>query len=158
MKKKTTGPLIMLTGLLILGCNIKGEHQAQKLCAKANALAKLHPRQALLIQRRIWETLPTAGTRNAQKCLAGLLPKMMIVRQQVYFDRQGSAKVIDNCGWFAQVAEVFQGSTKLPYPQKRANKLAKDCLRSVGRAWSRAPDNQHLMQLHTRFKKILADG
>ncbi len=143
---------------LIMGaltaCRDSDEARAEALCEEAKALEKRDPRAALELKRRLYEEMPTAGTRASRRCLQPVRAKMGAIRVRVSEDETGEAATLEGCTWAADVLEAFAQSVNPPFKRRWAESLMERCVIVVGRAWTRAPDDPALMALHERLKTL----
>jgi hypothetical protein len=140
--------------MTLAGCRRGDESRAEVMCEKAKALEKENPRAALALKRHIYEEMPTAGTRAARVCLEPIRTRMGAVRVLISEDERGDRTAIEGCIWAADVMEVFARSVSPPFKRRWARRLMERCTAVVGRAWTRAPDDETLMVLSTRFSKL----
>ena len=134
-----------------VGCALQAEAEAERICEKARGLEETAPRAGLETLRRMAQEMPTAGTAAAARCLRPLKERMGRVRTQVTMDRAGDPETLEGCSWAVDAMEVFAEMPNPPFKMRWARRLMERCAVSVGRAWTRAPDDPHLRSLHERL-------
>ncbi len=134
-----------------MGCISSAEAEGERACNAARAMEKSSSRRALEMMRRMSEEMPTAGTAAVARCLRPLKKRMGEVRTQVTMDRVGDPATLSECAWAADAMEVFSEVQHPPFRLHWARRLMERCAVSVGRAWTRAPDDPHLRALHERL-------
>lgn len=149
--------LLYVSSCLTIGCRASDENLALDLCNRARTLEATSQLEALKIRRQVWQELPYSGTIAARDCGREIRERMGQVRTLVAHDELGASDTIDGCAWAADAMEVFADSTKHPYREHWARRLAERCVTVVGRAWTRDPDNQRLADLTARLKILTTD-
>lgn len=96
--------------------------------------------------------MPFTGTPGAQECGRDIAERMGRVRLIVSRDERGDPEAVEGCAWALEAVELFGASAKPPFRKRWAERLLERCLRVVGRAWTRAPGDRRLEELHGRLK------
>lgn len=152
--KSAVTRIALLVCLAASGCRLDDDRLARQKCGEARAMDSADPRGALVLRRKIWEELPTTGTRSAADCGRDVKLRMGRVRVLVATDKSGEAEAVEGCAWAADAVEVFAGSTNLPYKADWTRRLMERCATVIERAWTREPDSERLRTLHDRLTKL----
>lgn len=146
--------IVTLIGLTSIQCNSHGEILAAQMCREVKTLESKDPRKALSVFKKMWETLPTTGTRNATECGRHIRKKMGLVRSLIKHDKQGDEETIAGCMWASEAVDLFKHSVNPPFRPHWANNIIVDCRTIVGRAWAKFPDSNRLSELNARLENL----
>jgi hypothetical protein len=140
--------------LALLGsCRGADDAAARRLCDEARLVEARDPAAGLRLRRRVWQEMPYTGTPGAEACGREIAERMGRVRLLVSRDERGDAEAVDGCAWALEAVELFDGSASPPFRRRWAVRLLERCVRVVGRAWIRSPEDPRLAGLHSRLER-----